>query len=63
MLNPLFVIALPILFYALLRHTAFALQGRAPRPNALPAVYIYLIFFVVLAFWIFRNTPYYPFVS
>ena len=27
MLNPLFVIALPFLFYALLRHTAFALQG------------------------------------
>ena len=32
-------------------------------PFALPAAYIYLIFFVVLAFWIFRNTPYYPFVS
>jgi hypothetical protein len=63
MLNPLFVIALPFLCYALLRHSAFAFKGRTPKPNALPAAYIYLIFFVVVAFWIFRNTPFYPFVS
>ena len=63
MLNPLFVIALPFLFFALLRHSAFAFQGKTPRPNALPAALIYLIFFVVVAFWIFRNTPLYPFVS
>jgi hypothetical protein len=62
-LNPLFVIALPFLFFALLRHTTFAFTGKTPRPNALPPQYIYLIFFVVVAFWIFRNTPFYPFVS
>jgi hypothetical protein len=63
MLNPLFVIALPLLFYAFLRHTSFSLQGKTPRPNALPASWIYTIFVVVLSFWIFRNTPFYPFVS
>jgi hypothetical protein len=63
MLNPLFVIALPFLFFALMRHTALAFKGKTPRPNALPPQYIYLIFFVVVAFWIFRNTPFYPFIS
>jgi hypothetical protein len=63
MLNPLFVIALPFLFYAFLRHTTFSLQGKPPRPNALPAAWIYMIFVVVVSFWIFRNTPFYPFIS
>ena len=63
MLNPLFVIALPFLVFALFRHTTFAFQGKTPPPNALPAAYIYLIFFVIVSFWIFRNTPLYPFVA
>jgi hypothetical protein len=63
MLNPLFLIALPFLAYAWLRHTVFAFKGKTPPPNALPASYIYLIFVVVLSFWIFRNTPLYPFAS
>jgi hypothetical protein len=63
MLNPLFVIALPFLFYALLRHTSYSLQQKTPPGNTLPASLIYLIFVVVASFWIFRNTPFYPFVS
>lgn len=63
MLNPLLLLALPFALYAFVRYTALALRGRAPRPNALPAPYIYAIFFVILGFWIFRNTPFYPFVS
>jgi len=63
MLNPLFVIGLPFLAFALLRHTTFAIKGKTPPPNALPANAIYLIFFVIVSFWIFRNTPIYPFVS
>jgi hypothetical protein len=39
------------------------MRGGVPRPNALPAPYIYAIFFIILSFWIFRNTPFYPFVS
>lgn len=62
-LNPLFMIAIPFLLFAFLRYTVTVLRGGVPRPNALPASYIYAIFFVVLSFWIFRNTPFYPFVS
>lgn len=63
MLNPLLLLALPFLLYALLRYSAIAMHGRTPRRNALPAPYIYAMFFVIVGFWIFRNTPLYPFVS
>ena len=62
-LNPLLLIAIPFLVFALLRYSVIVLRGGVPRPNALPAPYIYAIFFVVVSFWIFRNTPFYPFVS
>jgi hypothetical protein len=39
------------------------MRGDMPRRNTLPAPFIYGLFFVVLSFWIFRNTPFYPFVS
>ena len=63
MLNPLLLLALPFLLYAFLRYSVIVLRGRVPRHNALPAPYIYAIFFVIVGFWIFRNTPFYPFVS
>ena len=62
-LNPLFLIAIPFLLYALLRYSVIVMRGGVPRRNTLPAPYIYALFFVVLSFWIFRNTPFYPFVS
>jgi|SRR5215204_1886770 len=62
-LNPLFVVALPFLIFVLLRYTSYAFQQKTPRANALPANVIYFIFVVVASFWIFRNTPFYPFVS
>lgn len=63
MLNPLLLIASPFLVWAFLRYSLTVMQGGVPRKNALPAAYIYTIFFVVVGFWIFRNTAYYPFVS
>ena len=63
MLNPLFVIAIPLLLFGLLRHTKHSFAGTTPRPNAMPASALYLIFVVVVSFWIIRNTPCYPFVS
>ena len=63
MLNPLFLLAIPFLLYALLRYSVIVMRGGVPRPNALPPSYIYALFFIVLSFWIFRNTPFYPFVS
>lgn len=63
MLNPLLLIATPFLVWAFLRYSLIVMQGGVPRKNALPAPYIYTIFFIVVGFWIFRNTAYYPFVS
>jgi len=63
MLNPLLLLSLPFVVYAFLRYSAIAPQGSVPPRNALPAPYIYAIFFVIVGFWIFRNTPFYPFVS
>ena len=63
MLNPLFLLAIPFLLYALLRYSATVMRGEVPRRNTLPASYIYALFVIVVSFWIFRNTPFYPFVS
>ena len=63
MLNPLLLIATPFLMWAFLRYSLIVMQGGVPRKNVLLPRYIYTIFFVVVGFWIFRNTPYYPFVS
>src|SRR5688572_5227304 len=62
-LNPLLLLSIPFLLFALLRYSVIVMRGDVPRPNALPAPYIYAIFFIILSFWIFRNTPLYPFVS
>jgi len=37
MLNPLFLLAIPFLLYALLRYSVVVLRGGIPRQNALPA--------------------------
>ena len=62
-LNPVLVLAIPFLVFALLRYSVIVMRGGVPRPNALPAPFIYVIFVVIVSFWIFRNTPFYPFVS
>jgi Protein of unknown function (DUF2752) len=62
-LNPLLLLALPFLIYALVRYSYRVMTGRPIEHNTLAPKYIYTIFGVVLFFWIFRNTPLYPFVS
>jgi uncharacterized protein DUF2752 len=62
-LNPLFLVALPFLLFALVRYTNAALRHRTIKGNQLHPRYIWMLFAVVLSFWIFRNTPWYPFVS
>lgn len=62
-LNPLLLLALPLLLYALLDYSYRVMTGRPIRHNTLAPKYIYTIFGVVLFFWVFRNTPWYPFVS
>jgi Protein of unknown function (DUF2752) len=62
-LNPLLILSLPFLLYATLRFTILVMRGRPIARNTLSPKYILTIFGVVLFFWIFRNTPFYPFVS
>ena len=62
-LNPFFLVAIPFLMCALIRYSVIVMRGGVPTHNRLPPRYIYAVFFIVLSFWIFRNTPFYPFVS
>ena len=62
MLNPLFLLALPFLLFALIRYSVIVMRGGIPRPNAMPASALYTLFVIIVSFWIFRNTPFYPFV-
>jgi uncharacterized protein DUF2752 len=63
MLNPLLMVGIPFMLFAFLRYSVIVMRGGVPRPNALPAPYIYALFVVIVSFWVFRNTPFYPFVS
>jgi hypothetical protein len=59
--NPLFVLATPFLIYAFLRYSNAIMRGRPIKRHQLNAKYIWALFVVILSFWIFRNTPFYPF--
>ena len=61
--NPLLIISLPFLLYALMRYTSAALRGQPLNWNRLNARYISTLIAVIISFWIFRNTPFYPFSS
>jgi hypothetical protein len=59
--NPLMVLSLPFLLYALVRYTAAAVSGRPLQRHYVNAKYIWMLFAVIMSFWIFRNTRFYPF--
>ncbi|MFN2532429.1 MAG: DUF2752 domain-containing protein [Pyrinomonadaceae bacterium] len=59
-LNPLLIISLPFLIWALMRYTRNAFRN-SPRRLPLRAVQIWPVVAIVAAFWFFRNTSYYPF--
>jgi hypothetical protein len=59
--NPLLVLSLPFLIYAFLRYSNAIMRGRPIKRHHLDAKYIWALFVVILSFWIFRNTPFYPF--
>jgi hypothetical protein len=62
-LNPLFILTLPFLVYGFLGYTKSAVTGRPYRRVFIPAVYLWGWLSLMIFFWIFRNTPWYPFVS
>src|SRR5687768_6382793 len=58
--NPLLILSLPFLFYALLRYTIAALRGRPIAWKQVNPRYIWVLVAAILSFWLFRNTPFYP---
>ena len=62
-LNPLMVLLLPFLFYAFVSRMISAIRGKPYQNIFIPAFWIWLLLGVIIAFWVFRNTPYYPFFS
>ncbi len=62
-LNPLMLLSIPFLLYAVLRYTSSVMRGRPITRNLLASKYIWAVFGVVIFFWVFRNTPFYPFGS
>jgi hypothetical protein len=62
-LNPLLVLLLPILGYILLSFTTSAINGRAMPQVMLPRKFVWVVSALVMGFWVFRNTSFYPFAS
>ena len=62
-LNPLMVLVLPFLGYALIVYTRSALNGRPMPQFGLSPKYGWLLTGLIIAFWVLRNTPVYPFPS
>jgi hypothetical protein len=62
-LNPLLVLTLPFIIYGFLGFTRSAITGQPQRRVFIPPFYLWALLVLLLLFWIFRNTPWYPFVS
>jgi hypothetical protein len=61
--NPLMILTLPFLIYGFLGFTKSAITGKPYRRLFIPSIYLWAWLVVMIFFWIFRNTPWYPFVS
>jgi len=62
-LNPLMMLTLPFIVYGFLGYTKSAITGQPHRRIFIPPLYMWLWLALLIFFWIFRNTPWYPFVS
>jgi Protein of unknown function (DUF2752) len=62
-LNPLTVLMLPFIAYSFLGYTKSVITGQPQRRIFIPPLYMWLFLALLIFFWIFRNTPWYPFVS
>jgi Protein of unknown function (DUF2752) len=61
--NPLTMLLLPVLGYFLIAYTSSAITGRPMPRISIPDKFVWAFSLIVLGFWIFRNTPLYPFPS
>ena len=62
-LNPLFMLTLPFIVYGFLGYTKSAITGQPQRRLFVPSFYLWSWLVLMIFFWVFRNTPWYPFVS
>src|SRR5437588_10949746 len=62
-LNPLMILTLPFIVYGFLGFTKSAITGKPHRRIFIPPIYLWAWLVVLIFFWVFRNTPWYPFVS
>src|SRR6201993_3903996 len=60
-LNPLMVLTMPFIVYGLLGFTRSALTGKPQRRILIPSIYLWGWLGLLIFFWIFRNTSWYPF--
>ncbi len=60
-LNPLMVLSLPLLAGMLVPGAVAAARGRPAPRRVNPASWIWLALGVIVAYWILRNVPAYPF--
>jgi len=61
--NPLMVLTLPFIVYGFLGFSKSALTGQPQRRVFIPSIYLWAWLGLIVFFWVFRNTPWYPFVS
>ena len=57
------LLTLPFIIYGFLGFTRSALTGRPQRRVFIPSFYLWGWLVLIVVFWIFRNTPWYPFAS
>ncbi len=62
-LNPLMMLTLPFILYGLVGFTKSAITGKPQRRIIIPSKYLWAWLVLLIFFWVFRNTPWYPFVS
>ena len=59
--NPLMMLTLPFIVYGFLGFTRSAITGKPQRRVFIPPFYMWSWLILMIFFWIFRNTPWYPF--
>ena len=57
------MLTLPFIVYGFLGFTKSAITGKPQRRIFIPTFYLWAWLGLLIFFWIFRNTPWYPFVS
>ena len=62
-LNPLMMVSLPFLAFALFTFTWPPERRKGIRSDLIPARYGWVFLVLIAGFWIFRNTSFYPFTS